>query len=72
MSGSCEKKKEKNFSLAKFGKLISERSKVQVVIIDGEDDLRKYFRKNLIKNEIVIGMGAGSISTWIRNLIKFL
>ncbi len=65
-------KKEKNFSLAKFGKLISERSKVQVVIIDGEDDLRKYFRKNLIKNEIVIGMGAGSISTWIRNLIKFL
>ena len=28
----------------------------------------KYFQKNLIKNEIIIGMGAGTISSWMRSL----
>ena len=28
----------------------------------------KYLQKNLIDNEIVIGMGAGSISKWMRDL----
>ena len=32
-------------------------------------NLKNYF-KNLIKNEIIIGMGAGTISNWIRNLNK--
>ena len=32
-------------------------------------DLKKFFIKNLIKDEIVICMGAGSISNWIRTMI---
>ena len=27
-----------------------------------------YFKKNLISDEIIIGMGAGSISKWMRDL----
>ena len=52
----------------KFAKLISNFSKVQVIGIQDETDLTKYFKKNLIKNEIVIGMGAGTISKWMNSL----
>ena len=45
-----------------------EQIKVQVLIIKNKDDLRKFFLKNLINIEIVIGMGAGSISKWIREM----
>ncbi len=51
-----------------FAKQISKNSKVQVLIIKNKDDLRKFFLKNLINKEIVIGMGAGSISKWIREI----
>ena len=43
-------------------------SKAQVIIVKDELDITKYFRKNLTKEEIVIGMGAGSISKWMYNL----
>ena len=32
----------------------------------------KYLKNNINPKEIVIGMGAGSISNWIRELPKFL
>ena len=51
-----------------FARLIAKNSKVQVVIIQNKEELRKYFQKNLIKNEIIIGMGAGTISSWMRSL----
>ena len=38
------------------------------IIVRNEIELSKYFRKNLISNEIIIGMGAGVISKWIREL----
>ena len=31
-------------------------------------DLKNYFQKNLLEDEIVICMGAGSISNWIREI----
>ena len=37
-------------------------------MINSEKELSNYFKKNLISNEIIIGMGAGSISKWMRNL----
>ena len=37
-----------------------------------ENDLANFLKKNLIKDEIVIGMGAGSISSWMRGLEKHL
>ncbi len=62
----------KNFDLIKFGKMISLNSKVDVILIKDEENFRNFFKKNLIKNEIIIGMGAGSISNWMRNLKKSL
>ncbi len=61
-----------NFDLIKFGKMISLNSFVEVIIIKNEQDFKNFFKKNLIKNEIIIGMGAGSISNWMRNLKQSL
>ena len=59
---------DKKYNKVKFAKLISKFSKAQVIIVKNEIDIIKYFKKNLINNEIVIGMGAGSISKWMNNL----
>ena len=61
-------KKNLSFDFIKFGKLIGKYSKTQVIIIKNELELCKFFRKNLIKDEIIIGMGAGAISKWMANL----
>ena len=58
----------KYFNYHSFGKLIAKRSNVKVVILKSENDLLNYFRKNLLDNELVVCMGAGSISTWIKNI----
>ena len=55
-----------------FAQLISKYSKTQVILIENENNLSKYLKKNLIKDEIVIGMGAGSISKWMHNLKNIL
>ncbi len=61
-------KKKFNFNKVNFAKLISKNSKTQVIIVKNENELSDYFKKNLISNEIIIGMGAGIISQWMRNL----
>ena len=48
--------------------MIAKKSNVQVIKINNELEIRKYLKKNLIKDEIVIGMGAGSISKWMNDL----
>jgi len=58
----------KNFDYHSFGKLIAKKSNVKVIILKLENDLLNYFRKNLFDNELVVCMGAGSISTWIKNI----
>ena len=63
-----EKKKNKKFKCIEFAKLISKYSKTQVIIIKDFKDLEKYFKNNLSNNEIIIGMGAGSISKFMRQL----
>ena len=65
-------KKNKKYNSLNFAKKINTHSKSQVIIINDYQDLVRFFKKNLINNEIVIGMGAGSISQWIRNLKKDL
>ncbi len=59
---------DKKYNSEKFAKLISQNSKVQVIIVGDEYDLKKFFIKNLLKNEIIVCMGAGSISKWIREM----
>ena len=57
-----------NFNILNFSKLISKNSKTQVIIIKSQKDLSNFLRKNLINDEIIIGMGAGFISNWMREL----
>ncbi len=61
-------KKNLSFNLFNFAKNISKNSKIQVVLVKNQIELSNYLRKNLISNEIIIGMGAGSISQWMREL----
>ncbi len=61
-------KKILNFSLENFANLISKNSKVQVILVNSQKELANYFKKNLINDEIIIGMGAGLISQWMRGL----
>ena len=65
-------KKNSKFNLIKFANLIAKNSKTQVIIVKNEIELGKYFKKNLISNEIIIGMGAGAISKWMIGLKSVL
>ena len=61
-------KKKLNFNLSNFAQQIAKNSKTQVVIVKNQIELSNYFKKNLISDEIIIGMGAGLISKWMREL----
>jgi UDP-N-acetylmuramate--alanine ligase len=61
-------KRNLKFNFLKFANLISKNSKTQVIIVKNEKELCNYLKKNLISNEIVIGMGAGLISKWMTGL----
>ena len=61
-------KQKIKFDINKFSSLIAKNSSTQVVMVKNEIELRNFFKKNLISNEIIIGMGAGLISKWIYGL----
>jgi UDP-N-acetylmuramate--alanine ligase len=61
-------KKNFKFNLINFANLIAKNSNTQVVIVKNEIELCKYLKKNLINNELIIGMGAGTISKWMTGL----
>ncbi len=65
---SAGEKEKYNFNQDNFSKLISKQSKTQVVNIKNQIDLKNYFNKNLLRNEMIICMGAGSITNWIREI----
>ena len=65
-------KKNHKFDLVNFAELIMKNSNTQVIIVKNEIELSKYFKKNLISNEIIIGMGAGKISKWMAGLKNLL
>ena len=65
---SAGEKKKHNFKQSKFSNLIAKNSNTQVINIKNKIDLKNYIKKNLLKNEMVICMGAGSISNWIREI----
>ena len=56
------------FSYLNFAKRLAKNSKVRLIMIQNEKDLLNFTKQNIYGNKIVIGMGAGSISNWIRNL----
>ena len=61
-----------NFNYLNFAKTIIKNSKVNVFLVKDEIQLAKYVKQNIYGKKIVIGMGAGSISSWIRNLPKLI
>ena len=69
---SAGEKLKYKFNQNDFSQLISKKSKTQVINIKNQRDLKNYFRMNLLDNEMVICMGAGSISNWIREISEEL
>ncbi len=65
---SAGEKIKHNFDQNRFSQLISKKSKTQLINIKDQNELKKYIKKNILSNEIVICMGAGSISNWIREI----
>ena len=60
------------FSYKNFANQIIKNSKVQLFLVDDKFQLAKYIRNNIYGKQIVIGMGAGTISSWMRELPKLL
>ena len=56
------------FSYNNFARKIIKNSKVNLILINNNLDLLKFTKQNIYGNKIVIGMGAGSISNWIKEL----
>ena len=60
------------FSYIKFAKEIIKNSKVKLFLVNNEVQLAKFIKKNMYGKKIVIGMGAGSISNWMRKLPQLM
>tara|TARA_B100000965_G_scaffold10839_1_gene8406 strand:+ start:1213 stop:2610 length:1398 start_codon:yes stop_codon:yes gene_type:complete len=60
------------FNYNNFAKKIIKNSKVKLILIKNNLDLIKYVKQNIYGNKIVIGMGAGSISNWIREIPRYI
>ena len=56
------------FDYNNFAKKIIENSKVKLFLVNDNNQLANYLKNNIYGKKIVIGMGAGSISNWMRNL----
>ena len=63
-------KRDTRYDQTNFGKLISKFSQTQVILLKDLREIRIYLKKNLFKNELIIGMGAGLISKSMRELEK--
>ena len=60
------------FSYINFAKQIIKNSKVKLFLVEDKYQLAKYIRSNIYGRKIVISMGAGTISNWMRELPKLL
>ena len=60
------------FSYNNFAKEIIKNSKVKLFLVNNNIQLAKFIKKNMYGNKIVIGMGAGSISNWIKKLPELM
>ena len=57
-----------NLNYDKLAEQIAKKSKVQVFMVNNQYELAKFLKKYLDDEKITIGMGAGSISNWIKEL----
>jgi len=56
------------FNYQNFAKEIIKNSKVKLFLVENNIQLAKFLQKNIFGKKIVIGMGAGSISGWMKKL----
>ena len=60
------------FDYLNFAKEIIKNSKVKLFMVKDNIQLAKFIKTNIYGKKIVIGMGAGSISNWIKNLPELI
>jgi len=60
------------FSYQDFARELIKNSDVKLFMVQNNNELSKYLKQNMYGKKIVIGMGAGSISNWIRDLPKLM
>ena len=60
------------FNYLNFAKQLIKNSKVKLFLVKDNIQLAKFLKKNMYGKKIVIGMGAGSISNWIRKLPELM
>ena len=60
------------FDYTRFAKEIIKNSKVKLFMVNNNLQLAKFLKKNMYGKKIVIGMGAGTISNWMRSLPKLI
>jgi UDP-N-acetylmuramate--alanine ligase len=56
------------FNYNDFAKEIIKNSKVKLFMVDNQYQLAKFIKSNIYGKKIVIGMGAGTISAWMKEL----
>jgi len=60
------------FSYQNFAKEIVRNSKVKLLMVENYIQLAKFLKENMYGKKIVVGMGAGSISNWMRDLSNLM
>jgi len=60
------------FNYNSFAKDIIKNSKVKLFMVDDQYQLAKFIKNNIYGKKIVVGMGAGTISAWIKELPKLI
>ena len=60
------------FNYLNFAKEIIKNSKVKLFLINDNYQLARFIKKNMYGKKIVIGMGAGSISSWMRKVPELI
>ena len=60
------------FSYENFAKEIVKNSKVKLFMVENYVQLAKFLKGNMYGKKIVVGMGAGSISNWMRELSNLM
>ena len=60
------------FDYEDFAKKIIKNSGVKLFMVENNNQLAKYLKQNMFGKKIVVGMGAGSISSWIKELPKLM
>ena len=73
ISGGISKERAISLNTGKqVAKELIKNSKVKLININNQYDLAKYTNQNIFGKKVVVAMGAGTISNWIREIPELL